>query len=507
MKENAEAIISIRDVSAPEERRQMMWQMASQYRVAIAWSTFVGFAAINWGMDTMLSNGVIAVPAFQRKFGYAFEGQHIVSARWQIAFNSAGSVGGCLGAIASGYSADKIGPRFTLGIGCLNSIGAVCVQILAGQRGTLLLGKLVNGLSLGIFLAIPSTYAAEICPAGLRGLTTSAVQLFVGIGHLNASLILRATGTMASPWAYKLPFALQFLFPVLLLLGLPFGPESPWYLLRTRHPNTASSTLASLGCPAPAETLAEMQRTIAQEQRRDAATCYPDCFRGADRRRTEVALGIFGVCHLVGAVFLIGYSNYFFQLAGFSAADSFSLSVGVSLLGLVAVTCSWLLLDRLGRRSTALAGTGSLALLLLLLGILDVLPARGAGRLGPVYGQVACVALAVFVYLATVGPAGYALSAEVASPRLRSRTVGLAVVVQNLLTLLMNIVVPLLMNPDAAALGGKIGFIFAATATLSVAWLWLRVPETAYRTFAELDYLFVEAVPARAFKGVTVIPP
>ncbi|PBP20615.1 general substrate transporter [Diplocarpon rosae] len=504
MKGIAEKIEIVSDVSATEDRGQMMGQMASQYRVALTWSTFLGFAAINWGMDTLLSNGVIAVPAFQKQFGYEFDGQHIISARWQVAFNSAGSVGGCIGAIASGYLADKIGKRFALGIGCLISIGAVSVQILAGQPGTLLIGKLINGFSLGSFLTIPSAYAAEICPAELRGFTTSAVQLFIGIGQLNANLILRVTGTMETQWAYKLPFALQFVFPLILLVGLPLCPESPWYLLRTRNPNTAGSTLARLGFESPGKTLSEMQRTIDQEEQREAATSYLDCFRGSDLRRTEIAVGIFSVCQLVGVIFVVGYSSYFFQLAGISASHSFSLSVGVSVLGLLGVMCSWVLLNSMGRRSTALGGTSILAILLFLIGILDVVAVARAGRLGPVYGQVACVILFAFIYLSTIGPVGYALYAEVSSPRLRSRTVGLGVVVQNLFTILMNIVIPLLINPDAADLGGKICFIFGGTAILSVVWLWFRVPETAYRTFEELDYLFLEAVPARAFKGVRV---
>ncbi|KAL5325773.1 hypothetical protein ACEPPN_006906 [Leptodophora sp. 'Broadleaf-Isolate-01'] len=495
---------TISEVSDEEEEPKTTWQMASQYRAAILWSSFIGLAGINWGMDTLLSNGVIAVPSFQKDFGYNFKGQYIVSASWQIAFNTAASIGGCFGALASGYLADKIGKRFALGIGCLISIGSVFIQVFAGQPGTLLVGKLINGLSLGSFLAIPSSYAAEICPVELRGLTTSAVQLFIGIGQLMANLVLKGTGTLDTSWAYKIPFALQFVFPVILLLFLPMCPESPWYLLRTRNPNTATSTLARLGYDDPTKTLAEMQKTITFEEQRVDATTYLDCFRGSDLRRTEIAIGIFSVSQLVGVVFAIGYSSYFFQLAGLSTSSSFSMSVGVSVLGLVGVVCSWFLLNQAGRRPTALVGTSILVVLLLLVGILDVIPVR-TGNLGPVYGQVACIILFAFIYLLTIGPVGYALFAEVSSSRLRSRTVGLGIVVQNLFGILMHIVIPLLINPDAAALGGKIGFIFGGTAFMSVVWLYFRAPETAHRSFEELDYLFAKGVPARAFKGVQVV--
>ena len=127
-----------------------------------------------------------------------------------------------------------------------------------------------------------------------------------------------------------------------------------------------------------------------------------------------------------------------------------------------------------------------------------------ASNTGPVYGQVACIIAFAFVYLLTIGPMGWTLFAEISSARLRSRTVGLGIVVQSAFGILMNIVVPLLINPDAADLGGKIGFIFGGTAFASCLWVWLRVPETAHRTFEELDWLFENGVPARKFKGYDV---
>jgi hypothetical protein len=75
----------------------------------------------------------------------------------------------------------------------------------------------------------------------------------------------------------------------------------------------------------------------------------------------------------------------------------------------------------------------------------------------------------------------------------------LGIVVQNLFGVLMNIVVPLLINPDAADLGGKIGFIFGGTAVLSWFWVWGRVPETKEKEADELDRLFERGVSARRF--------
>jgi len=350
-------------------------------------------------------------------------------------------------------------------------------------------------------LTIPSSYASEICPVQIRGFTTSGVQLFISIGQLTANLVLKGTGTLSSNLAYRIPFALQFIFPTILLIGLPFSPESPWFLLHKARPEAALATLTKLGYTDPIPVLAEMAHTVEIERKNYSSTTYLDCFKGINLRRTEIAMGIFTVAQLTGVVFTIGYSTYFFELAGLSPSSSFSLSVGVSVLGLIGVMGSWFLINRTGRRSTSLFGTMTLALLLLLIGILDIIPTSSRG---PVYIQVACIIIFAFVYLLTIGPMGWALFAEISSAELRSRTVGLGIVVQSVFGVLLNIVVPLLINPDAANLGGKIGFIFAGTASLGCLWVWWRVPETRGRRLMELDWLFENKVPASKFQGYEV---
>lgn len=193
-----------------------------------------------------------------------------------------------------------------------------------------------------------------------------------------ANLILKGTGTLDSALAYKVPVALQFIFPLCLLVGLPFCPESPWFLLRSQNLDLTIKTLPRLGYPSPTETFSEMTTTFNLEAKNNS-TSYLDCFRGSELGRTERAMGIFTVAQLTGVVFVIEYSSLFFQLAGLSPSSSFSMSVGVSVLGLLAIISSWFLINRTGRRSTTLVGLSVLIVLLFLIAILDILPATNAG--------------------------------------------------------------------------------------------------------------------------------
>lgn len=62
-------------------------------------------------------------------------------------------------------------------------------------------------------------------------------------------------------------------------------------------------------------------------------------------------------------------------------------------------------------------------------------------------------------------------------------------------------VIPKLFNPDQANLGAKVSFIFGGLAVISNVYLWYFQPETAGRTYEELDELFMKQVPGRKFKG------
>ena len=85
-----------------------------------------------------------------------------------------------MGCLAMGYIADRFRRRLALGAACCVSSAAIFAQVFANQNGVLLLGKLLNGLSMGSYLTISSSYAAEVCPIELRGISTSGVNLFMG---------------------------------------------------------------------------------------------------------------------------------------------------------------------------------------------------------------------------------------------------------------------------------------------------------------------------------------
>lgn len=63
--------------------------------------------------------------------------------------------------------------------------------------------------------------------------------------------------------------------------------------------------------------------------------------------------------------------------------------------------------------------------------------------------------------------------------------------------LIMNFLIPYLVNPDEANLRGKVGFIFGGLGALGTIWAFFFVPELKGRTFREIDTMFQQRVPPR----------
>ena len=70
---------------------------------------FIAIGALLWGYDAQVGGGVLSIPSFRRDFGYIFQGEPVLQAKWQSAFNSVSSVGGLFGGLSVGWLADRLG--------------------------------------------------------------------------------------------------------------------------------------------------------------------------------------------------------------------------------------------------------------------------------------------------------------------------------------------------------------------------------------------------------------
>ena len=118
-------------------------------------------------------------------------------------------------------------------------------------------------------------------------------------------------------------------------------------------------------------------------------------------------MGVFTISQLVGPVFIMGYSTYFFELAGLSTSNAFSVGIGIAAGAVISNMFSWLLVNSLGRRLMYLYGTLGLFGCLFAIGLLDIKPdPRGLSA----WSQSAMCALYQFIYyLWVISSTKYAL--------------------------------------------------------------------------------------------------
>jgi len=245
-----------------------------------------------------------------------------------------------------------------------------------------------------------------------------------------------------------------------------------------------------------------IEHTNELEKSLSAGTSYWDCFRGIDRRRTEIVCGVWLVQTLCGTN-VMGYSTYFLKQAGLPTVQAFNMSLAQYTLGVVGVLLSWLLIPRAGRRTIYLAGSCCLCTILMITGFISLAPADNAPSK---WAIGAMLIVFTFVYDFTVGPVCYSLVSELSSTRLKTKTIVLARIGYNISNTVINVLSNYQLNNTAWNWGAKAAFFWAGTCLLCCIWVFFRLPEPKGRTYGELDILFEENVSPRKFSKTQVDP-
>ncbi|KAL4882054.1 maltose permease [Aspergillus karnatakaensis] len=488
-----EAVKAASEEDTTQEQSLTLAQIARQHPQIIGWSLFWCMCALGWGFDTQVNGAIISVPAFRAYYGYYYEGSPTIPAHWLSAFNVISSVGQFFGGFMCSYIADKIGRRKSLMIGVLIVTGGIFGETFSTTRPAFVVSKLILGFGVGFYLTLGPITCSEIAPVMFRGLSSAGVNLAIAIGQLVSNAVTKGFGERDDHWAFRGPFLIQLLFSVLLITGVIFSPESPWYLVRQNRLDEAQQTLQRLyGAGYNIQSkLTTIQNTVNAESELSAPS-YLSTFRGTDRTRTLISMGVFACQHFAGIIFVLSFSTYFFELAGLDISNAFNLGVGVTACGVAGNFCSWFLVNRVGRRPIFLGGMVGCTTILFLIGILDLVPTGGAK-----WAQASLTVIYSFVYFLTIGAVAFVLLGEVSSLLLRARTTALATATQAVFGIIMFFAVPYMVNPDAGNLKGKVGFIFGGLSLFATVVCFFYIPELKGKTYAEIDGMFHDRVPPR----------
>lgn len=484
------------------EHNLTLLEALKKYPQAVGWSVLVSTACVMEGYDMAVIGQLFAQNAFKEAFGVPSNGGYEITASWQTALGNGGYIGVICGILINGSISERIGMKKTMTLAYILMMAFTFILVFGQSKALLLVGQILCGIPWGIFTAIAPTYASEVCPVTLRGYLTTFINMTWVIGQLISAGIFRGVQGMEGRWAYDIPFAIQWVWPVPLCIGMLFCPESPWWLLRKGRMADAEHSLQRLSPQTDAKkTLAMMIRTDEQEKELDSSS-YLDCFKGVDRRRTEVALIAWAIQVFAG-ISMNQYNTYFFQQAGVSGAAAFDISIGYYGLGFVGTFIAWFLMTRYGRRPIFIGGLALMCLTMFVIGFVALAPeSNNASK----WAQSILLVFWVFMYDGSIGPLAFCIVSEVGSTRLRAKTVAIGRCSFYFWFIIFGVATPYMLNPDAANWKGKTFFLYGGTCFVSLVWAYFRLPEMKDRTYEELDILFRTKTPARKFASTHVNP-
>lgn len=138
-----------------------------------------------------------------------------------------------------------------MGIGCFITVVAAIIQAFApkGKLSVFIVGRVLIGIGQGTALTAGPVYINEVVPTQIRGKVMTFWQLNYSVGAFIAYWINYACSLnreKLGQWDWRMVVIFQIMVPIIIMVALPFQPESPrWYVKKNRV-EEARSTLRKI---------------------------------------------------------------------------------------------------------------------------------------------------------------------------------------------------------------------------------------------------------------------
>jgi MFS transporter, sugar porter (SP) family len=385
-------------------------------------------------------------------------------------------VGAVVGAVISGYAADRFSRKWTkFGSGCVY-VAAALASAFAQSVTWLCIARFVLGLAVGTASFVAPMYIAENTPARIRGGTVSFNQLMITSGILVAYLINYAFTGVSENWRWML--GLGALPGLALAIGMLFVPHTPrWLMQRGREEEARAVLRRSRSEDETDEEIDQIQDVVAEHR----STSLKRLFGAKLRPMMLVGLGLAIFQQIVGVNTVIYFSATILKSTGISSAQSIGEAVAVGITNVVFTIVAILLLDRVGRRVLLIPGTICATLALILLGFYF-----NVSTLQHDASWVGLAALTLFIagFAVGLGPVFWLMISEIFPLGIRSRAMSVCTVA--------NWAANFLVSYYFLSLVADIGqpgtfWLYAGFGVIATTFFTARVPETRNRSLEEIE--------------------
>ncbi|KAJ7028666.1 general substrate transporter [Mycena alexandri] len=471
---------------------------------------FAAFGGIFFGYDTGWMGGVLGMPFFIQMYTHLpypsgkIDAAHLPTdftlPAWEKSLMTSILSAGTFfaSALVAGDVADMIGRRPTIIAGCV---------VFAAHSLTV-----VAGAGVGFISAIIILYMSEIAPKKVRGALVSGYQFAITLGILLANCVVFATQNRLDTGSYRIPIGVQFLWALILGIGLLFLPESPRYYVNRGDIEKATLALARVRDQPRdsdyvqdelAEIIANLEFEKAHVPQVGYVGSWLACFKGSlfdgssNIRRTIVGTGLQCAQQFTGINFIFYFGTSFFQTLG-TISNPFLISLVTTLVNVLTTPISFYIIERIGRRRILLLGGSSMVVCQFIVAIIGV-AAPGATIPGrnptAVKAEIAFICLNIASFATTWGPAAWVVVGELFPLPIRSRGVGMSTASNWFWNCIIGVITPYFVGADKLNLGPKVFFIWGSTAMLSTLFAYFFVSETKGLSLEQVDQMLAETTP------------
>ena len=435
-----------------------------------------------FGYDWVVIGG--AKPFYERFF-------EITSSPYLQGWAMSSALIGCLvGAVSSGFMADRLGRKIPLLIAAvLFTVSAIGTGA-ANDFTVFIIFRLIGGMGIGLASAISPMYIAEISPSSERGMLVSVNQLTIVIGILSAQTInyliadkvdanatdweiLRSwngqTGWRWMFWAETVP---SFLFFVLAF----FIPESPRYLVKSGNVEKAKLILSRIGGN---EYALREEKNISQTLISENSKKVHVRELLSVKMKPVILLGIILAVfqQWCGINVIFNYAEEIFVSAGYSIGDMLFNIIITGTVNLVFTVVAMRVVDKWGRRKLMLIGSIGLAFIYFILGGSYILELKGTVVL-------VLVLLAIATYAMTLAPITWVVLSEIFPNRVRGVAMSVAITALWIGSFGLTYTFPIF--NDLLKAGGTF-WLYSVICLLGFLFIWKRLPETKGKSLEEIE--------------------
>ncbi|KAF2202828.1 high affinity glucose transporter [Delitschia confertaspora ATCC 74209] len=419
--------------------------------------------------------------------------------------------GSFLGAIASGWLSDRLGRKPTIQIGCVIwCIGSIIVC--ASQNiGMLVVGRFINGISVGICSAQVPVYVSELAPPSKRGRVVGAQQWAITWGILIMYYISYGCSFIKGVAAFRVPWGLQMIPAVCLYVGLIFLPESPRWLAKHDRWEECHNVLTLVhgkGDPNAPFVLLELSeiRQMVEFERQNADASFKELLRPKMLNRLHIGVFTQIWSQLTGMNVMMYYITYLFGMAGLKGNNNLIASSIQYIINVFMTIFALIYIDRWGRRGPLIVGALLMATWMYANaglmatygspappGGVDHIPEESWQIHGPASKAViACTYLFVASYAPTWGPVSWIYPPELYPLRIRSKAVAITTASNWIFNFALSYFVP----PAFVNIQWKVYIVFGVFCTAMAIHVFFLFPETSGKTLEDIEEMFQRGMPA-----------